>query len=180
MFKDISFLIASWFKVGYAPKASGTCGSLAALPFIILLAYFFGFIGIACFAVVTFAAGCIFSGEVLKYTEHDPSLIVIDEVCGQTVTFFAIAFLLNGNFADTWWIYIAGFALFRLFDITKPSIIGRIDKELKNAAGVMLDDVVAGLFAAVVLWGLVGGIQMTINHFNPSLNCVSNYVASLS
>ena len=169
MYKKAAFLLASWFKVGYSPKASGTCGSLAAIPFIMLFAYFFGTVGVLCFAVFSFVVGWIVSHEVLKYTEHDPSLIVIDEVCGQTITFLFVAFVLQGNFsADVWWIYAVGFGLFRLFDITKPSVIGKIDKEMQNAAGVMLDDVVAGVFAAIVLWGLVGGVQMTLNHFSPS------------
>jgi phosphatidylglycerophosphatase A len=179
MFKKISFLLASWFKVGYSPKASGTCGSLAALPFIMLFTYFFGFIGAACFAAVTLIIGYIVSKEVLKYTEHDPSLIVIDEVCGQTITFLSVAFVLHGDFSvNTWWIYAAGFGLFRLFDILKPSIIGKIDREMRNASGVMLDDVMAGIFASAVLWGLVGGVQMTMNYLNPSFVCLTNSIGS--
>ena len=177
MYKKIAFLLASWFKVGYSPKAPGTCGSLAAIPFIVLFTYYFGFWGVLGFAVFSLIVGIIVSFEVLKYTEHDPSLIVIDEVCGQTITFLAVAFVLQGNFsADVWWIYALGFGLFRLFDITKPSIIGKIDKGMQNAAGVMLDDVVAGLFAAVVLWGFVGGVQMTVNYFNPIKGYLMNTI----
>ena len=168
-FKKISFILASWFKVGYSPKAPGTCGSLAALPFIFACIYFWGTVGAVCFAIFSFVLGWIVSREVLKYTEHDPSLIVIDEVCGQTIAFLAVAFMLQGECSfGIWWIYAAGFGLFRLFDITKPSLVGKIDRDMQNAAGVMLDDVVAGAFAAVVLWGLLGGVHMTVGYFCPT------------
>lgn len=180
MFKKISFLLATFFKIGYSPKAPGTCGSLAAIPLIVLCTYFFGFIGVAVLSVLLFVIGCVTCNEVLKYTEHDPSFIVIDELCGQAITFLSVAFVLNGDLSyNALWIYAAGFVLFRFFDITKPSFVGKIDKQMNNAFGVMLDDVVAGLFAAIVLWGLVGGVQMTVNHFSTPLETFVNATATV-
>lgn len=152
MKKNISYIIASFFGTGYSPKASGTVGSLATLPVAFVVAYFFGFVGILTAAALSFVFGTLASREVLKYTEHDPSLIVIDEVCGQLLAFLFVAQILQGACnVKAFVLYAVGFALFRLFDITKPSIIGWADKKLENAYGVMLDDVFAGLFAAVLL-----------------------------
>ena len=138
--------------VGFCPIASGTAGSFVTLPLAFALAYYGGLGAILLAAVIVFFLGVIASKEVLKYTKHDPSLIVIDEVAGQLTYFVLVAPQLYHN--SSWQagsIYIIGFALFRLFDITKPSIVGWADKKIENAWGVMLDDIFAGIFAAVVL-----------------------------
>ncbi|MBO5997842.1 MAG: phosphatidylglycerophosphatase A [Alphaproteobacteria bacterium] len=156
MKKKLAYLIASAFGVGFCPKASGTAGSLVTLPLAFVLAYYWGACGILLGAVIAFFAGVIASKEVLKYTKHDPSLIVVDEVAGQLTSFILVAPLLQRN--SSWVamaIYIAGFGLFRLFDITKPSIVGWADKKIENAWGVMLDDIFAGLFAAIILFGII-------------------------
>jgi phosphatidylglycerophosphatase A len=84
------------------------------------------------------------------YTKHDPSFVVIDEFIGQAVTFLLIADKLkqfNGII-----IYIIGFILFRIFDIIKPFPVSYADKKINNAFGVILDDVFAGLYAAIILY----------------------------
>ena len=151
MFKKISFLLASFFGAGYAPAAPGTAGSLAALPFAFALAYYFGTWGIVIGTAVAFIIGTLTTAEVLKTSRHDPSFVVIDEVAGQLLTFVLIADILQYD-ADSWLMYLLGFMLFRLFDITKPQPVGWADRKLLNAWGVMLDDIFAGAYAAVILY----------------------------
>lgn len=150
MKKKISFLWASWFKVGYCPVASGTAGSLAALPVCWLAIWLMGTVGVLLMAAVLFYVGLQASKEVLKYTKHDPALIVIDEVVGQLLTFTLVA-----NSMPKWWVFLVGFVLFRVFDIIKVWPANYYDKKVYNAYGVMMDDVVAGLYAAIILYWIV-------------------------
>ena len=151
MKKKISFLLASFFGSGYFHPASGTWGSFASFVAIIPFTYFYGVYGVVFFSLLSFIIGWFSSRVVLRYTEHDPSLIVIDETAGQTITFLFVANILKGSFS-LWYLYIVGFFLFRFFDITKPLLAGWADKKLENALGVMLDDVFAGLFAGICLY----------------------------
>jgi phosphatidylglycerophosphatase A len=149
----VAYVIATWFGAGYCPLASGTAGSLAALPFAFLTAYFGGASAIALIALLVYVVGTLATREVLKYTAPDPSLVVIDEVLGQFITLIPVANTLIENVRD-WWLYVAAFLLFRFFDILKPWPANYFDSKVINAHGVMLDDVFAGIYAAVVLWGL--------------------------
>ena len=156
MYKKISFAFATMFGVGYCPFASGTAGSLATVPLAFALAYFYGAWGIVAASIVVFFLGTIATKEVLKYTKHDPSIVVIDETAGQLLSFALVANRLIGA-ADgrAALIYAIGFGLFRLFDITKPQPAKWADSKVLNAWGVMLDDIFAGIYAAIVLWLLV-------------------------
>jgi phosphatidylglycerophosphatase A len=152
MNKKAAYIIASFFGVGYCPKASGTAGSLATLPFAFLLTYYGGFYAMLAFFVIAYAIGTIASKEVLKYTSHDPSLIVIDEVAGQLMPLvFFSAFELPEM--HIWWLHIAlpSFVLFRIFDISKPFPASYFDKKMLNEHGVMLDDIAAGVYALLVM-----------------------------
>ena len=150
MYKKFSYFVATMFGVGYCPFASGT---VATLPFAFAAAYYGGTVGIAAAAVVVFFAGTLATKEVLKYTKHDPSIVVIDETAGQLFTFVAVADQLTG--AADWrafLLYLFGFGLFRVFDITKPQPARWADSKVLNAWGVMLDDIFAGVYAAVILY----------------------------
>jgi len=151
--KHISYAIATFFGVGFFPKAPGTAGSLAALPFAFLLTYYCGgFYAMLAFFVLVYIVGTLASREVLKYSKHDPSFIVIDEVAGQLIplVFFAAHELLEPY---KWWLYIAlpSFILFRIFDILKPFPASYFDKKMLNEHGVMLDDIAAGIYALIGL-----------------------------
>jgi phosphatidylglycerophosphatase A len=153
MNKKISYIIATFFGVGYCPVASGTAGSLAALPFAFLLTYYCGGLpAMLAFFALVYVLGTLASKEVLKYTSHDPSLIVIDEVAGQLIPLIYISALELPAPRD-WWLYIAlpSFVLFRVFDILKPFPASYFDKKVLNAHGVMLDDIAAGVYALVVI-----------------------------
>ncbi|OPZ76443.1 MAG: Phosphatidylglycerophosphatase A [Alphaproteobacteria bacterium ADurb.Bin438] len=76
---------------------------------------------------------------------------MIDEVLGQLTTFVFIAHSLKGTF-DNAWLYLVGFAFFRLFDICKFGLVKWADEKLENEYGVMLDDLFAGIFAGLVLF----------------------------
>lgn len=150
-YKILCYILCSFFGMGYSPFASGTVGSFATLPLAFVCAYFYGLTGILSATIISFFIGVIASKEVLKYTAHDPSLIVIDETAGQLLSFAFIADSLYHN-THAWSIYLAGFALFRLFDITKPQPARYFDRKVLNAWGVMLDDIAAGIYAAIVLY----------------------------
>lgn len=153
MYKKISYFIATMFGVGYCPFASGTAGSLATIPFAFAAVYYGGMVGVLTATAVVFFIGTAATHEVLKYTKHDPSIVVIDETAGQLLTFVLVADKLSGAVdGHAYILYAAGFALFRLFDITKPQPARWADSKVMNAWGVMLDDILAGIYAAVVLY----------------------------
>lgn len=148
-----SNLIATWFGSGLAAKAPGTFGSTGTIPLAIILAYFLGFYGIVSVAVLLFFIGVWATKEVTKNSdEKDPSEVVIDETVGVLVTFSFVTPYLNQTMHN-WWIYLVGFILFRFFDIVKFGPVKYFDK-MKNAWGVMLDDVVAGTLAGLSLYGI--------------------------
>ena len=148
--KKISFLISTVFYIGYFPKAPGTVGSLVSLPIIFLVCNKFGLKGLILTIIISFIVSLFCIKEVLKYTKHDPSFVVIDEFVGQSVTFLFIAETLKSNTNII--PYIIGFILFRIFDITKPFPVSYADKKMENALGVILDDVFAGLYGTVILY----------------------------
>ncbi|NBT84942.1 MAG: phosphatidylglycerophosphatase A, partial [Alphaproteobacteria bacterium] len=152
----ICHIFSTILGVGCLPYAPGTWGSLAGLCVSFLGVAYFSFqpFTLICMSLAVFVLGWISSFYVLEkssYHDMDPSFIVIDEVAGL---FFAIG-LVGLFFPLTPWILVGNFLLFRCFDIFKPWPIGWIDKKLamsqKTAAfGIMLDDMLAGLMAAVV------------------------------
>lgn len=144
--------IATGFGVGFAPYAAGTCGSLVALiPWWFGLRhlswpYYLGTIVLA-FAIGVWAANWV----IAKTKITDPSLVVWDEFIGQWI---ALAFVPAG-----WPWLVAGFVLFRLFDIAKPWPVSWADQKVHGGFGVMLDDVLAGLYALGSLKALVWALH---------------------
>lgn len=138
------WFLATWFGSGEIRPASGTWGSLAALPFAFGLAWLGGpMLLLAASAAIT-GIGIYVSKRYSEATNsHDSGRIVIDEVAGQWLALVVAP--LNPA------AYAAGFVLFRLFDIVKPWPASWIDKRLGGGSGIVLDDVVAGLYAAIVL-----------------------------
>jgi phosphatidylglycerophosphatase A len=141
-------LIATWGGTGLSPFAPGTVGSLAALPFAWGLLAWGGWPALAWAAFAACALGTWATAVYLRTsTDKDPAAVVIDEVAGQWIA------LLPATLEPL--PFVAGFALFRLFDIWKPWPIGWADRHLPGALGVMADDVIAGTFAAAGVWGLM-------------------------
>ena len=154
-----------WFflTLGYSgtvDKAPGTVGSfvamLLAIPIILYMDNYTLFLAAILITLLGIDAVNRYEDEG---GEHDNKHIVIDELAGMWIAMsiapsFAVENIFelqNGFLIQT----LLSFALFRYFDITKPSIIGRLDRDAKGGIGVMLDDVVAGFAAGIssaVLW----------------------------
>lgn len=148
--------IATVGGVGLFPKAPGTVGSLAALPLAYLLHWVGGFPLLALATVAAFFKGWWATAHYTAQpgASEDPSEVVIDEVVGQWIALWPLSFgLWHAGVAAhvfPWPGWIAAFVFFRLFDIWKPGPVGWADRR-GDPLGVMLDDVIAGLLAAVVV-----------------------------
>jgi phosphatidylglycerophosphatase A len=141
-------LLATWGGSGYAPVASGTFGTLAAIPFYLVLARLSLPLYLVTLVAFFFLA-CWVSGRAeILFGEQDSGKIVIDEVVGYLVTMAAIP--------CDWRFVVAGFFLFRFFDIVKIPPARWFDRQMKNGYGVVLDDVAAGVYSWLVLWLLAG------------------------
>ena len=148
----MSAAIATIFGIGYLRPAPGTWGSLFAIILAILIVEIFGVIGFI-FALTSISIfGWWATSVYLKQIKtKDPSEVVIDELVGQWIAVLPIvisAFYFKLEPFDLWPGWISSFLFFRLFDILKPSLIGWAD-EKNGALGVMLDDIFAGIAAAI-------------------------------
>ncbi|WP_435228981.1 phosphatidylglycerophosphatase A [Pseudopelagicola sp. nBUS_20] len=160
----MSKIIATVFYVGYLRPAPGTWGSGVGVLGALALHYLGGFPTLLVATIFVFFLGWWATARVTKGQEdHDPSEIVIDEVAGQWITLLVVSYGAWQIDIDPLRLYpgwIAGFILFRYFDITKPLLVGWADRR-QDALGVMLDDVFAGVFAAIctiILAGLSHGL----------------------
>jgi phosphatidylglycerophosphatase A len=141
--KKFIILSASWFGTGFSPFASGTVGTLGAIPLYLLLAT----IPLPLYLLTLLAFfffSCWAAGQAEEiFGEKDSGKIVIDEVIGFLITMTAVP--------PSWLSIVAGFLLFRFFDITKIPPARFFDQKMKNGYGVVLDDVVAGIYACLSL-----------------------------
>ena len=149
MKKKTALILSTLFFAGYFPKAPGTFGSFISLFLIALIVFYFGCIGLISLIIISFLLAMFAVTETLKYTKHDPSFIVVDELIGQAVTFVFVSNFLKGN--NNLIIYLFGFIFFRLFDVLKPFPVSYADKKIRNAFGVILDDILAGIYASICL-----------------------------
>ena len=137
-------LAATFFWTGHASFAPGTWGSLAALPFAWLFLWAGGWKFLLVAAIIATLVGFWSAGRYAESVGYqDPGSVVIDEVAGQWIALLPAA-LDPISFA-------AGFVAFRLLDITKPFPAGWADKNLTGSAGIMLDDLFAGIYAALIV-----------------------------
>lgn len=150
--KKICEIVATLFYSGYSPFAPGTVGTLVAL---IAVLPFLWLKSVAVFAILTFfviVIGFFGTHVFLGGKTEDLQYIVVDEAAG-----LYIAILLPFCFVsckkvdiDLAWVFVISFVLFRIFDITKPWFIGYVDRNLHGAVGIMMDDVIAGMFGGLV------------------------------
>jgi len=152
-----SVLFSSCFYIGFIPKASGTFGSMFALLFFLIkgfekLEVLMGAV------VVSFILGIITSKVMMKKYGDDPSVVVIDEVVGMWITLLVFS-LLSGLEISLFYLIISFFA-FRFFDIIKTQPAKYFDR-LDTAFGVMMDDVIAGIYAGIVVY------LISLTKFNP-------------
>jgi phosphatidylglycerophosphatase A len=151
-------LIATAGGIGLLPKAPGTWASLAALPLAWILDHWIGRTGLAVAGAAIALLGVWASHVYVRHQRgEDPGEVVVDEVAAQLLVLAAAPL--------TWATTIAGFVLFRLFDIVKPWPVGWADRRVKGGLGVMLDDLLAALYA--------GGVLALLSQFTGSLIDVS-------
>ena len=134
---------ATWWGTGFSPVASGTVGTLAAIPLYLLLAGLSLPLYILTLLALFFFASWAAGQAELIFNEKDSGKIVIDEVVGYLVTMIGVPVGFSA--------VVAGFLLFRFFDITKIPPARFFDRQVKNGYGVVLDDVVAGVYACLTL-----------------------------
>jgi phosphatidylglycerophosphatase A len=142
--------IASGFGSGLSPFASGTVGSAAALiPWLALRLLdwplYLGAVALA-FAIGVWASGVV----IAKLRIEDPGVVVWDEFVGQWIALLPLVVAPRG-----WGWVVVAFVLFRIFDVVKPWPASWADRSVKGGLGAMLDDVIAGIYAALALALLV-------------------------
>ena len=136
--------LALGFGSGLAPKMPGTFGTLAALPLVVLLSYYASFSVYLIVTILVSIVGVWICGRTADdMGVHDDSSIVWDEVAGMLITMLAVPL--------SWQTLLIGFMLFRFFDILKPWPISYLDRHVHGGFGIMIDDVLAGLFALGIL-----------------------------
>jgi len=136
-------LLAVGFGSGLAPKAPGTFGTLAAIPLFILLSALSDNTYLAVVLLLTIIGIYLCDKTAKDVGVHDHPAIVWDEFIGYFITMLYLPV--------TWQTVIVGFVLFRVFDILKPWPISWLDKHCHGGFGIMIDDVVAGIFACVCM-----------------------------
>ncbi len=147
---NIKKIFLTAFYSGYSPVAPGTCGTIVAALLYVLSYKLFGStnysfnIAIMIFVLVLMYPSVKLSTESERiFGKKDPEQVVIDEVLGYLVTVMFFPF--------SWYVVIFGFVLFRIFDILKPYPIGGL-QNLAGGLGIIIDEIVAGLYAAVSLF----------------------------
>jgi len=139
---DPVLFLAFGFGSGLAKKAPGTLGTLAAVPVYWLFAQTNIFVYSLLTVAVTITGIWICGIAAEKLGEHDFGGIVWDEIAGYLITMWLVPF--------TWQAMVIGFLLFRVFDIIKPWPIKWVDQRVEGGFGIMLDDVLAGVFAGIL------------------------------
>ena len=140
---NINNIFVSVFGIGYIPFASGTFGSLAGL-IIGYLIYLINYNLLILLIPLLLIAGIKGSQKYQNKTgEKDSSVIVIDEVVGQLIAMLTVL--------DNLLLLFASFIIFRIYDILKPWPASYFDKKMKNGIGVMLDDVIAGIYTLITI-----------------------------
>ncbi len=142
----IAYLLGTWFGCGYSPVAPGTVGSLGTLPLHWLLSQGPAWLHLAA-TIVLAGLGILVSQIISDHrNDKDPSLVVIDEVAGSLIAMGVVR-------TQAWWVQLLALAAFRLFDITKPPPIRQAERQRPAGVGIMLDDLLAGIAAAALVWG---------------------------
>jgi len=140
---DPTLCLAFGFGSGLSKKAPGTMGTLIAVPIYLALVQA-GFVIYSVLTILCSLVGIWICGKAAeKLGEHDFGGIVWDEIAGYLITMWFVGF--------SWQNVVLGFVLFRVFDIIKPWPIKWIDKKVSGGFGIMFDDVVAGVFAGLIL-----------------------------
>ncbi|MCY4421206.1 MAG: phosphatidylglycerophosphatase A [Gammaproteobacteria bacterium] len=145
-------LFSFGFGAGLSPVAPGTVGTLVGLAAYLALVPL-GPAAYTAVVVLVFLAGCWTCGQTASALGvHDHPGIVADEIVGYLITMWYVPF--------QWYWILAGFILFRIFDIWKPWPVSWADRDVAGGFGIMLDDVLAALYAMLCLHGMVWAVQV--------------------
>lgn len=142
-FGKTALILSTWFGTGLSPKISGTVGTLAAVPLVAVLTYLGAvYTGIALIVLIPLS---IWSSDICSHLlkKRDPSEVVIDEVAGFLLTLFLLPL--------SWVTILSGFVFFRFFDILKPFPVGWADKRVSGGLGIVLDDLLAGIYSNICI-----------------------------
>jgi phosphatidylglycerophosphatase A len=139
LFEKLALCLSLWFGAGLMPKAPGTFGTLAAVPLALAVkelgVFYEGLFLVIFVSIAIWASGL----SEKRLGRNDPPEVVIDEVAGFLLTLFLLP--------SSWLTLSFGFILFRLIDIVKPFPIKRLEKSVKGGTGVVLDDLLAAVYA---------------------------------
>jgi phosphatidylglycerophosphatase A len=162
----ICWIIATWFGSGLLPKAPGTWGSLAAIPFAYIMSVYTCPYVLISGTVALFFIGIWASDKIEESAQKkDPGFIVVDEVVGQWIALLPLPFLYSILDHSSFYFFSApvavlAFIAFRIFDIWKPWPVSYADKNVHGGYGIMLDDVIAGMYALIITSALTAGMVM--------------------
>ena len=156
--KKINLLISTFFGYGYLTKIPGTVTSLVTTIFIYIAYEYLGYTDLK-FSIIFFLLLFFYSFYAVKDAESefknkDPRQIVIDEVLGQAMPLIFLLYLKQNNQISIQIeiYYVFSFIFFRLFDILKPFPVSYFDKNFKNYFGIIMDDIMAGLYSMVLIY----------------------------
>ena len=152
MIKKFNLLFITFFKIGEIKFAPGTIASLiTCLLFLLVINFFNIVILFFCTLFVALYSFIAINNSFDSFDSQDPQEIVIDEVVGQMLPLLAIPIYETLYMAPKEYYCAAAFVLFRLFDILKPFPINYVDNNTQGSLGVMLDDIIAGVFTIIIL-----------------------------
>ena len=156
--KKINILLSTFFGYGYLTKIPGTITSAVTTIFIYIAYEILGYTEIK-FSIIFFILLFLYSFYAVKETESefknkDPRQIVIDEVLGQSMPLILILYLNQNNLISVSIeiYYILSFLFFRFFDILKPFPVSYFDKHHKNYFGIIMDDIMAGIYTMILIY----------------------------
>ena len=156
--KKINVLISTFFGYGYLTKIPGTVTSLVTTVFIYIAYEYLGYTDLK-FSIIFFTLLFFYSFYAVKDAESefknkDPRQIVIDEVLGQAMPLLLLLYLNQTNQLSlpVEIYYIISFFVFRFFDIIKPFQVSYFDKNYKNYFGIIMDDIMAGLYSMILIY----------------------------
>ena len=152
MIKKFNLLFLTLFNIGKIKNAPGTAASLITCLLFLLLINIFNISVIFLFTLAIFAYSFVaINNSFDEFSSNDPQEIVIDEFAGQMLPLLAIPIYETLYLLPKMYYCIAAFLLFRLFDVWKPYPVSYVDKNVKGAIGIMLDDIFAGIYTIISL-----------------------------
>ena len=156
--KKINVLLSTFFGYGYLTKIPGTVTSAVTTIFIYIAYEIIGYsdlkISIILFVFLFFYSFYAVKDSESEFNNQDPRQIVIDEVLGQSMPLILLLYLNQTNqiSLSVEIYYILSFMLFRFFDILKPFPVSYFDKNFKNYFGIIMDDIMAGLYSMILIY----------------------------